>query len=75
MKEYIIAWVVTVGLTVVGLFGVGFVVGVLMAITGNAREAQHLEQAAWFNILVLISMPVINFFAFKFSTKKFIVDK
>ena len=75
MKDYLIAWGISIVLTIGGLFGVGFTVGVLMAITGNAREAEHLEQAAWFNILVLISMPVINFFAFKFSTKKFIVDK
>ena len=75
MKDYIIAWVVTIVLTIGGLFGVGFAVGVLMAITGNAREAQHLEQAAWFNILVLISMPIINFIAFKFATKKFLVNE
>ena len=75
MKDYIIAWAVTIVITIGGLFGVGFVVGMLMGATGNVQSADHLEQAAWFNILVLITMPVINFFAFRFSIKKFIEDK
>jgi len=74
MKNYIIAWLVTTILTFGGLFGLGFAVGIVMAITGNAQEAQNLEQFAWFNILVIIGMIFINFFAFKFATKKFLVD-
>jgi len=75
MKDYIIAWAVTIAITIGGLFGVGFVVGVIMGITGNVQSADHLEQAGWFNILVLLAMPLINFFAFRFSIKKFIQDK
>ena len=75
MKNYIIAWLVTILLTIGGLFGVGFTVGIVMAITGNTQDAQNLEQFAWFNILVLISMVVLNFLSFKFATKKFLVDK
>ena len=72
MKNYIIAWAVTVALTFGGLIGVGFIVGILMGVTGNGNDAQHLEQAVWFNVLVLISMPVLNFISFKFAVKKFI---
>ncbi len=75
MKDYIIAWAVTIALTVGGLFGVGFVVGIIMGATGNVQAVDHLEQAAWFNILVTLTLPLINFFAFRFATKKFIVDK
>ena len=75
MKNYIIAWLVTILLTIGGLFGVGFTIGIVMAITGNVQDAQNLEQFAWFNILVLISMIVLNFLSFKFATKKFLVDK
>ena len=75
MKNYIIAWLVTILLTIGGLFGVGFTVGIVMAITGNVQDTQNLEQFAWFNILVLISMIVLNFLSFKFATKKFLVDK
>ena len=49
----------------------GFCVGVLMAITGNANEANNIEQFAWFNILVLLCWIPISFFAFKFSVDKF----
>ena len=75
MKNYIIAWLVTILLTIGGLFGVGFTIGIVMAITGNVQDTQNLEQFAWFNILVLISMIVLNFLSFKFATKKFLVDK
>jgi hypothetical protein len=75
MKNYIIAWLVTILLTIGGLFGVGFTIGIIMAITGNVQDTQNLEQFAWFNILVLISMIVLNFLSFKFATKKFLVDK
>jgi hypothetical protein len=75
MKNYIIAWLVTILLTIGGLFGVGFTIGIIMAITGNVQDTHNLEQFAWFNILVLISMIVLNFLSFKFATKKFLVDK
>ena len=75
MKNYIIAWLVTILLTIGGLFGVGFTVGIVMAITGNTQDAQNIEQFAWFNILVLISMVVLNFLSFKFATKKFLIDR
>jgi len=75
MKDYIIAWAITAALTVGGLFGVGFVVGIIMGATGNAQGVDHLEQAAWFNILVLLAIPLINFFAFRFATKRLIVRK
>jgi len=75
MKNYIIAWLVTILLTIGGLFGVGFTVGIVMAAAGNAQGAQNVEQYAWFNVLVIISMIVLNFLSFKFATKKFIVDR
>ena len=75
MKNYIIAWLVTILLTIGGLFGVGFTIGIVMAITGNVQDAQNLEQFAWFNILVLISMIVLNFLSFKFATKKFLIGR
>ena len=75
MKDYLIAWAVTIVLTFLGLFGCGFVVGILMGLTGNTQGIDNLESAGWFNILVFISMVVTNFLAFKFAVKKFIVDR
>ena len=62
-------------LNLLGLFGVGFSVGILMAISGNADAASNVDQFMWFNILVLFSWAFIAFFAFKFSVNKFIVEK
>ena len=63
MKDYLIAWVLTGLLTVAGLFGVGFAVGLIGAITGSISDPNQLEQSAAFNVLVLIAMAIINFFA------------
>ena len=62
-------------LNLVGLFGVGFCVGIFMAISGNADAASNVDQFMWFNILVLFSWTFIAFFAFKFSVNKFIIEK
>ena len=62
-------------LNLVGLFGVGFCVGIFMAISGNADAASNVDQFMWFNILVLFSWAFIAFFAFKFSVNKFIIEK
>ena len=62
-------------LNLVGLFGVGFCIGILMAISGNADAANNVDQFLWFNIVVLFSWAFIAFFAFKFSVNKFIVEK
>jgi hypothetical protein len=75
MKDYLIAWAVTIVLTVIGLFGCGFVVGIIMGLTGNAQGIDNLESASWFNILVFITMVITNFLAFQFAVKKFVVDK
>ena len=75
MKNYIIAFTIMVILNLVGLFGVGFCVGILMAISGNADAARNVDQFMWFNILVLFSWAFIAFFAFKFSVNKFIIEK
>jgi len=75
MKEYIIAWVLTGLMTLAGLFAVGFVIGIIGAITGTITEPGQLEASPWFNILVMIAMAIINFFAFRFTVKKFIVNE
>ena len=72
MKKYILAFLAFVGLNLAGLFCLGFIVGVLMAI-GGETNAEGLEQAAWFNLLILFAWPVISFFAFKFSIQKIIL--
>ena len=72
MKKYILAFVAFVGLNLAGLFCLGFIVGVLMAI-GGETNAEGLEQAAWFNLLILFTWPVISFFAFKLSIQKIIL--
>ena len=73
MKDYLIAWVLTGLMTLAGLFGVGFVVGLIGAITGSISDPNQLEQSGAFNALVLVAMAIINFFAFRFTVKKFIV--
>ena len=73
MKDYLIAWVLTGLMTLAGLFGVGFVVGLIGAITGSISDPNQLEQSGAFNAFVLIAMAIINFFAFRFTVKKFVV--
>ena len=73
MKDYLIAWVLTALITLVGLFGVGFVVGLIGAITGSISDPDTLEQSGAFNVLVLLAMAIINFFAFRFTVKKFVL--
>lgn len=73
MKDYLIAWVLTGLLTVAGLFGVGFVLGIIGAITGSISDPNQLETKSWFQLLVIVSMAIINFFAFRFTVKKFVV--
>ena len=76
MIDYIKAFIVMLLLSMAGLFGIGFVVGLFMAI-GEAlpSAADNLEQAVWFNLLILFCWPVITFFAFKFSVDKFLIEK
>jgi len=72
MKKYILAFLAFVGLNLAGLFSLGFLVGIAMAI-GGERSAEGLEQSGWFNLLVLVAWPIISFFAFKFSIDKIIL--
>ena len=73
MKDYLVAWVLTGLMTLAGLFAVGFAIGLIGAITGSISDPNQLEQSAAFNVLVLVAMGIINFFAFRFTVKKFIV--
>ena len=73
MKDYLIAWVLTALMTVAGLFAFGIVVGLIGAITGTISDPNQLEQSGAFNALVLVVMAIINFFAFRFTVKKFVV--
>ena len=73
MKDYLIAWVLTALLTFAGLFLVGFAVGIVGAISGSITDPNQLEQSGAFNVLVFLAMAIINFFAFRFTVKKFIV--
>jgi len=57
-----------------GLFSLGMVVGVIMAIGGNT-DVNSVEDAAWFNLLVIAAWPFIAFFAFKFSVDKFLIEE
>jgi len=72
MKKYILAFLAFVGLNLAGLFCLGFAVGAVMAI-GGERNVEGLEQAAWFNLLILFVWPIISFFAFKLSVQKIIL--
>lgn len=72
MKKYLLAFLAFAGLNLAGLFCLGFLVGIVMAI-GGERSADGLEQSAWFNTLILVVWPVISFFAFKFSIDKIIL--
>ncbi|HBY69091.1 MAG TPA: hypothetical protein DEG69_15895, partial [Flavobacteriaceae bacterium] len=66
MINYIKGFLVMAALNFAGLFSLGMVVGVIMAIGGNT-DADSLEDAVWFNLLVIAAWPFIAFFAFKFS--------
>jgi len=72
MKKYLLAFLAFAGLNLAGLFCLGFLVGAAMAL-GGERNVDGLEQSAWFNVLVLISWPIISFFAFKLSVDKIIL--
>ena len=73
MKDYLIAWVLTGLMTLAGLFAVGFAIGLIGAITGSISDPDTLEQSGAFNVLALIAMAIINFFAFRFTVKKFVL--
>lgn len=73
MSDYIKAFIVMALLNIAGLFVIGFSLGVLMALTGNANSVDTIDQMAWFNILVLVGWAFIGFFAFKFSVDKFLL--
>ncbi len=73
MKDYLIAWVLTGLMTLAGLFTVGFAIGLIGAITGSISDPDQLEQSGAFNVLVLLAMAIINFFAFRFTVKRFVV--
>ena len=73
MKDYLIAWVLTGLMTLAGLFAVGFAIGLIGAITGSISDPDTLEQSGVFNAFALIAMAIINFFAFRFTVKKFVV--
>ena len=76
MKEYIKAYALFVVLVIASLFGTGFVIGVLMAATGNTNiNPDSLQSQAWFNILVFISLFACGFYSFKFTVDKFLIDK
>ena len=74
MKNYIKGFILMAVLNFAGLFGLGMVVGVFMAI-GGETDARAIETAGWFNLLVLVAWPFIAFFAFKFSVDKFLIEK
>ena len=74
MKKYILAFLAFAALNFAGLFSLGMIVGFVMAI-GGERNVEALEQASWFNTLVLLLWPIISFFAFKFSVEKLIIKK
>ena len=73
MKDYLIAWVLAGLMTLAGLFAVGFAIGLIGAITGSISDPDTLEQSGAFNALVLVAMAIINFFAFRFTVKKFVL--
>ena len=73
MKDYIIAWLLSGVLTFAGLFALGFVIGMVGAITGGVTDPDQLQASSWFGPLVMIGMFIINFFAFRFTVNKFIV--
>ena len=72
MKRYILGFLAFAVLNFAGLFCLGFLVGIAMAL-GGETNANGLEQSGWFNVLVLITWPIISFFAFKFSIQKIIL--
>ena len=72
MKKYILGFLAFVGLNLAGLFSLGMIVGFVMAL-GGERNADALEQSAWFNTLVLVIWPIISFFAFKFSIQRIVL--
>jgi len=71
MIDYIKGFAVMAALNFAGLFGLGMIVGMFMAL-GGETDPNSLEDAAWFNLLVIATWPFIAFFAFKFSVDKFI---
>ena len=72
MKRYILAFLAFIGLNFAGLFSLGMIVGFVMAL-GGERSADALEQSGWFNALVLVTWPIISFFAFKFSIQRIVL--
>jgi len=72
MKRYLLGFLAFAVLNLAGLFCLGFLVGIAMAL-GGERNVDGLEQSAWFNLLILIVWPIISFFAFKFSIQRIVL--
>ena len=61
-----------VALTVLTLFGFGFILGSFVFMTGGAEEAINLEKSTWLPWVSQAVWLVAGLFAFRFSIKKFI---
>ena len=71
-KQYIKAYLIMVALTLITLFGFGFILGSFVFMTGGAVEAHNLERSTWLPWAYHAVWLVAGLFAFRFSVNKFI---
>ena len=72
MNNYIKAYAAFFALTIVGLLGLGFVAGIIMAIILGPDGATQVTTSFAFQAFANIGWLIIGYFCFKFTIKKFI---
>ena len=78
MKNYFIAWFLTMVTSLGGLFAFGFAMGLIIApfMMSSTNDIEGtLEASFLFNAISFIAGIVINFLCFKLCVRKFVVDK
>ena len=72
MNNYIKAYLAFFALTIAGLFGLGFVAGIIMAIILGTEGVAQATSSFAFQAFANIGWLIIGYFSFKFTIKKFI---
>ena len=72
MVKYIIAYIVTIVISLLSLFLFGCLMGSVGVLFANPQEIMQSVQSGGLAILSQLAFIVIGFFSFRFSVQKFI---
>ena len=75
MAKYIIAYIVTIVISLLSLFVFGCLIGAVGVLFANPQKIMQSVQSGGLAILSQLAFLVIGFFSFRFSVQKFIEPK